>query len=78
MSDEPKYYVNGGLSPLSAFKQGLLSREEYTGFLKGNIIKYVIRAEHKEDAIKDLDKAIDYINHYKNLIDGGDFAFTWD
>ena len=68
MNDEPKYYNNNGLSPLKAFKKGLLSREEYIGFLKGNIIKYVVRAEYKEDAITDLDKASDYLNYYKELL----------
>ena len=68
MNDEPKYYNNNGLSPLKAFKKGLLSREEYIGFLKGNIIKYVVRAEYKEDAITDLDKASNYLTYYKELL----------
>lgn len=62
---EPDYYACNGLSPLQAFKQGLLSEEEYIGFLKGNIIKYSVRAGHKEDAVKDIDKAIDYCHHLK-------------
>ena len=44
---EPDYYAGNGLSPLEAFKKGLLSREETIGFIKGNIIKYVTRAGHK-------------------------------
>ena len=35
---EPDYYAGNGLSPLEAFKKGLLSREETIGFIKGNII----------------------------------------
>ena len=58
---EPNYYNQNGLSPLEAFKMGLLSDEEFIGFCKGNIIKYVIRAEYKDDVVGDLDKAIDYI-----------------
>ena len=60
---EPDYYAGNGLSPLSAFKQGLLSEEEYIGFLKGNIIKYVVRAGKKDDATKDMNKCIDYCHH---------------
>lgn len=61
---EPDYYAKNGLSPLKAFEQGLLSKEEYIGFCKGNIIKYVIRAGDKEeDALMDIVKALDYL-HY--------------
>lgn len=65
--EEPDYYKSNGLSPIGAFKQGLISREEYIGFLKGNIIKYTIRAGKKEDAVKDLKKSKDYINFYMDL-----------
>ena len=56
------------LSPLDAFKQGLLSRDEYCGFIKGNIIKYVIRCEDKDDPMQDLDKAMDYLYELYYLI----------
>jgi hypothetical protein len=62
---EPSYYAGNGLSPLQAFNNGLISEEEYLGFLKGNIIKYVVRAGHKEDPVLDIDKAIDYCHHLK-------------
>lgn len=62
---EPNYYASNGLSPLKAFKEGLISEEEYLGFLKGNIIKYTVRAGKKDDAVKDIDKAIDYCHHLK-------------
>lgn len=62
---EPSYYNSNGLSPLEAFKMGLLSKEEYIGFCKGNIIKYTVRAGKKDDAIEDIYKAIDYLNHLK-------------
>lgn len=62
---EPKYYSANELSPLQAFKQGLMSKEECIGFMKGNVIKYTIRAGKKDNAIKDLNKAIDYLYHLK-------------
>ena len=62
---EPKYYIGNGLSPLQAFEKGLISKDEYIGFCKGNVIKYVVRAGHKDNAIQDIDKAIDYLNHLK-------------
>ena len=67
---EPDYYSRNGLSPLSAFKQGLISREEYIGFIKGNIIKYIIRCDKKGQAVSDLKKASDYLELlYKELKD---------
>lgn len=65
---EPVYYSKNGLSPLSAMKNGLISKREYIGFLKGNVIKYTIRAEDKE-GIEDINKAIDYLNHLKKEIE---------
>lgn len=58
---EPNYYNDNGLSPINAMKMGLFSDEEYIGFLKGNVIKYVVRCGKKEDAISDIDKAIHYL-----------------
>lgn len=65
--NEPIYYNIYGLSPLQAFKQGLLSEEQYIGFLKGNVIKYTIRCENKGNPIEDIDKAIDYLQHLKEV-----------
>lgn len=61
---EPDYYAKNGLSPLKAFEKGLLSKEEYVGFCKGNVIKYTIRAGEKtDDPLMDIVKAMDYL-HY--------------
>ena len=60
MKDEPVYYAGNGLSPMEAFKEGLISEEEYVGFIKGNVIKYIVRAGHKDDAIEDIMKCINY------------------
>lgn len=64
---EPDYYAQDGLSPIGAMKQGLTSQEELIGFYKGNIIKYVVRAGKKGNAVKDLLKARNYINFYLDL-----------
>ena len=66
--EEPEYYNSNGLSPIGAMKQGLISRDEYIGFLKGNIIKYIIRAQYKGNAAEDLMKARNYIDFYLELI----------
>ena len=61
MTEQPDYYASNGASPIDCMKQGLISKEEYIGFLKGNIIKYVVRCGKKEDAISDINKAIHYL-----------------
>lgn len=65
---QPTYYNENGFSPLEAFEQGLISKEELLGFIKGNVIKYVIRAGKKNDPIKDIEKAIDYLNWMKRIM----------
>lgn len=65
---EPDYYAQNGLSPLEAFKQGLISKEELIGFCKGNVIKYTVRCMDKEDPMQDIDKAINYLNYMKKVI----------
>lgn len=69
---EPDYYADNGLSPLEAFKKGLLSREETIGFIKGNVIKYTVRAGKKDNASEDIVKAIDYLTHLKKLYESDD------
>ena len=41
-----------------------LSSDEYIGFLKGNILKYRLRAGYKGDVLEDIEKA----NYYKDLL----------
>jgi len=66
--NEPTYYNLNGLSPLEAFKEGLMSEEELIGFCKGNVVKYTIRAGHKNDeAVKDCEKAINYLQTLKEI-----------
>lgn len=65
---EKEYYAENGLSPLSAFEQGLISKEEYIGFIKGNIIKYVVRCDKKGQTQSDIDKAIDYLKILKGVL----------
>lgn len=43
----------------------VLTRDEFIGFLKGNYIKYSMRAGHKGDASEDAYKAL----HYKQKLE---------
>lgn len=40
--------------------QTLFSLEEFKGFLRGNIIKYVLRYGHKDDCLKEAEKIAQY------------------
>mgnify|MGYP002621890889 CR=1 FL=1 len=44
-----------------------LSRDEFAGFLKGNILKYRLRAGKKRDAMQDIRKADWYETELRNL-----------
>lgn len=63
------YAAMAGLEPIELM-QLVLSREEFTGFLKGNIIKYTMRAGHKqgEAAEKDIAKAKRYTQWLKRVL----------
>ena len=67
-SEEPVYYNSNGLSPNQAFEQGLISNEEFIGFIKGNVIKYVVRCGKKGNPIDDIYKAIDYLQLLKKIM----------
>ena len=49
--------------------QAVLTHEEFVGFLKGNIIKYSLRAGRK-DGSDDLGKAKHYMMKLKEIQDG--------
>jgi len=39
------------------------------GFCLGNVLKYILRAKHKEDEIEDLKKARWYLDYYIKLME---------
>lgn len=62
MSIDPKsdYYDAGGIEVIDIIR-AKLTPEQFTGYLLGNAIKYILRANHKGDFERDLDKARVYI-----------------
>lgn len=53
------YYDAGGISTLAVIR-AKLTPEEYRGFLKGNALKYLCRANYKGDTERDMEKASTY------------------
>lgn len=63
MSDvvnKPEHYRQGGLECIEAIEASM-SREEFQGYLKGNIEKYVWRYRYK-NGVQDLHKAKWYLD----------------
>lgn len=61
--NSPNHYKSGRLETIENIKNSL-NETEFKGYLKGNIIKYVSRAELK-NGVEDLEKAIKCIEFLK-------------
>ena len=60
MNYKPSHYENLKLDPLDIMFSNF-TREEYIGFLKGNILKYLLRYESK-GGVDDLLKCKSYLD----------------
>ena len=58
--NNPVHYNKGGIECIQGI-QAASTKEEFEGYLRGNIIKYVWRYRYK-DNLKDLEKAKWYLN----------------
>ncbi len=57
--NKPKHYSQGKIQPLDIMDDKF-SHEEFTGYLKGNIFKYLLRYKLK-NGVEDLKKAEFYL-----------------
>jgi|TARA_R110000803_G_scaffold87355_4_gene154016 hypothetical protein len=55
------HYQKGGIETID-FIKAKLTEEELIGYLKGNVIKYLSRANHKNSTDSDYEKALVYMN----------------
>lgn len=55
------HYRRGTVQPIDFFESSF-TPDEYRGYLKGNIIKYVSRYRYKGKPIDDLEKAKTYLD----------------
>jgi hypothetical protein len=58
--NHPDHYKTGGIETIDYMK-AKLTKEEFTGYLKGNVIKYISRAKYKGKNTEDLKKAEWYL-----------------
>ena len=64
--NHPAHYNTGTIEVINYIKDKL-NYDEFTGYLTGNIIKYISRYKHK-NGIEDLQKAEWYLNYLINYI----------
>ena len=60
MVNHPAHY-NAGKIEVIAIQEDQLSPEEYRGYIKGQVIKYITRERHK-NGLEDLKKAAWYLD----------------
>ena len=66
--NNPKHYTDGRIEVID-FIEDNLTPEEFRGYLKGNILKYILRADKKDRPKQDLQKSEWYL---KKLIKKSD------
>lgn len=70
--DHPQRYTGeDGKDLIDRFEEGLIPEEQVRGFLKGNVLKYVVRYEDK-GGMDDLIKANEYLRRLIEFEDGAD------
>jgi len=57
----PDHYNTGAIEAIEAIRASMPS-EQFFGYLKGNVMKYLWRYDYKEKPIEDLRKADWYLN----------------
>jgi len=56
----PKHYNTGDIECIMAISASM-SQEEFAGYLKGNVLKYLWRYKYKGKPVEDLRKAMWYL-----------------
>ena len=66
--NKPEHYTTGGIEAIDAIESSM-SPEGFADYLKGNILKYLWRYQHKGKPAQDLLKARWYLDRLIDLID---------
>lgn len=68
--NSPSHYGQGSIEAIE-YIEDFLTREEYIGYLRGNIAKYLHRFLYKGKPLQDLEKAQWYLNRLMYLMEVG-------
>ena len=74
--DQPPYYKVGGFESIDIIK-AKLTREEYIGYCKGNILKYTMRANYKGQHNTDCGKVRYYATELELACQEIDTPVSW-
>lgn len=66
--NNPAHYGQGSIEAIE-YIEDFLTREEYIGYLRGNIAKYMHRFLYKGKPSEDLAKAQWYLKRLEELVD---------
>lgn len=66
----PSHYKQGNIECIT-YIEDFLSTDEYIGYLRGNITKYLHRWRHK-NGLEDLSKANWYLQELISFVDAGE------
>lgn len=58
--NHPRHYNTGNIEVIDIIRDKL-TEEEFRGYIKGNVLKYITRERHK-NGLEDLEKAAWYLN----------------
>lgn len=67
--NHPKHYTSGKIEVIKIMEDQL-NPEEYRGYIKGQVIKYITREAHK-NGLEDLKKAQWYLTRLINFLEKG-------
>jgi len=65
--NSPEHYNMLDIEAINLIEMSM-TKEEFLGYLKGNVLKYIIRYKHKGNASEDLDKGKWYLDKLRNKI----------
>lgn len=68
MSDavNPDHYKVGGIETI-VYLEAKLTPEEFAGYCRGNALKYLSRAGHKDATVQEIGKAIWYLQCWRTV-----------
>ena len=66
----PSHYMHGKKETIDVIRDCMES-DEYHGYLKGNVLKYVSRYKFKGEPLQDLEKAQWYLNRLIKEVNNG-------
>ncbi len=68
MVNSPPHYQTGGIEAID-YIQAKLTPEEFAGYCRGNALKYLSRAGHKDATAQEVGKAIWYLERWKGSLE---------